>query len=300
MAWKIVLALVAVLLVFYCAVVIWIPSYRFDDPTPFEGRFIYNPYNSASHVYEVEPQIKSLEETFLFSLVPSIHSKQHRIFDEVKKDKNFVLTDLHRCYKTRDFQALDGYSLMNVFSSQGDAVDCWDMALSSGRRACVVAYGDDAKMKRSMFVFLDKEDEDKAFEAMKTGNAYALVRPNVVDDIPYLLGVDLRDDTIEVRLSRQAEEICFIGQNGVICQRDSCVSATRYIFRPSDSYIRTEVRFADGSTMYLNAIVRHQYALFFDQLRVAEIGGRTWLMRIAFIIAIFCLIKIFFFSKNED
>ena len=87
MAWKIVLAIVAVLLVFYCAVVIWVPSYRFDDPTPFEGRFIYNPYNSASHVYEVKPQVQSLDKTYFFSLVPSIHGKQHNIFDGVKKNK---------------------------------------------------------------------------------------------------------------------------------------------------------------------------------------------------------------------
>ena len=69
----------------------------------------------------------------------------------------------HKNYKIRDFQALDKYRLIEVFAQDENATDCWDMALSSGRRARALAtqnghIGSDTVKSNIVFSSLENGD----------------------------------------------------------------------------------------------------------------------------------------------
>ena len=81
-----------------------------------------------------------------------------------------------------------------------------------------------------------------------------------------------------------------------------------YPIQKDDTYIRTEIEFEDGSTLYLNPLVRHQYQYFFDLNKAKVMKGRTYLMWAVYIIVAIFLIRMFFVNvisteprqKGED
>ena len=63
-------------------------------------------------------------------------------------------------------------------------------------------------------------------------------------------------DTIHISADTTIKELRFIGQNGIT--KDSLYNINQgvYIFREDDSYIRIEMNFDDGATIYLNPIFK--------------------------------------------
>ncbi|MCQ2314654.1 MAG: hypothetical protein MJZ56_05725 [Bacteroidales bacterium] len=292
--WKTLLSITAFVSLCYAAAVIWIPSYRFDDPEPFSGKFIFNPYSALENPKEViisEDSLPKTEKSIFF--VKNIHLKQHEIDKMLKESAFSVIAKPHKNYKIRDLQALDKYRLIEVFAQDENATDYWDMALSSGRRARALA-------TQNVHTDSDTVKSNIVFSSLENGDAYILIRPATTEDTPSLTRADINGDTVTVAASLRASEIRFIGQNGSIRHTEKATDKASYIFQPNDTYIRTEILFDNGCAIYLNAFVRHPFNVYYDQQHAVIIKGRTWLMRIAFVIAIICIIKMLFDKKNED
>ncbi|HOI31924.1 MAG TPA: hypothetical protein PLC47_04095, partial [Bacteroidales bacterium] len=98
--------------------------------------------------------------------------------------------------------------------------------------------------------------------------------------IPYLVSAKLNLDTLIVVVSKQADSLSFIGQNGLKLHNISNTESGTYIIKESDTYVRTEIYFDDGSVMYLNPITRHkdQNDLKRQSLSKPDLKG-TWLIR---------------------
>ena len=292
--WKTLLSITAFVSLCYAAAVIWIPSYRFDDPEPFSGKFIFNPYSTLENPKEViisEDSLPKTEKSIFF--VKNIHLKQHEIDKMLEESAFTAIAKPHKNYKIRDFQALDKYRLIEVFAQDENATDCWDMALSSGRRARALA-------TQNGHIGSDTVKSNIVFSSLENGNAYILIRQATTEDTPALIQADVNGDTVTVAASLKASEIRFIGQNGSIRHTEKATDKASYIFQPNDTYIRTEMLFDNGCAIYLNAFVRHPFNVYYDQQHAVIINGRTWLMRIAFVIAVICIIKMLFDKKNED
>ena len=58
-------------------------------------------------------------------------------------------------------------------------------------------------------------------------------------------------------MNKEANEIHFIGQDGIVRHTALDTNMASYIIRSEDTYVRTVFRFSDGSSIYLNPIIRH-------------------------------------------
>jgi hypothetical protein len=112
---------------------------------------------------------------------------------------------------------------------------------------------------------LNKED---IISNLKKGNCYGVdfypkmdvpleERIERIKHTPIVQSVKLRDDTLFVAVNKEAIEIEFIGQQGIIRHTAIDTNRAHYVIRKDDSYLRTVFRFADGSSVYLNPIIRH-------------------------------------------
>ena len=53
--------------------------------------------------------------------------------------------------------------------------------------------------------------------------------------------------------------IKFIGQDGmVLMQTQTQTQSAYYVIQPEDTYVRAELKFKDGTILYLNPITRHE------------------------------------------
>ena len=55
-----------------------------------------------------------------------------------------------------------------------------------------------------------------------------------------------------------ASEFRFIGQGGIVRASQINTSRAIYAIQPSDTYIRTEIGYPDGTTFYLNPVARYK------------------------------------------
>jgi hypothetical protein len=70
--------------------------------------------------------------------------------------------------------------------------------------------------------------------------------------LPTLRSVHLVGDTIKVSVSKQSREINFFGEN--LQQIGMILSASEgmYVMKKTDPYVRVQIKFDDGTQMFLN------------------------------------------------
>ena len=83
----------------------------------------------------------------------------------------------------------------------------------------------------------------------------------------------------------------FIGQEGKIKFKVNDVDECSYFFSDDDTYIRVEVEQNDGSILYLNPLVRHEFAYFFDRDHCKLMKGRTYFMWAVYIVVVFAFLN---------
>ena len=323
--------IIGIIVLFYVALYLSVPSFSFEEPHPFKGKFVYNPYQNISEtnwqyydfrnenaentqlpVYEygygifptkylcIDYQSKRIIDYPLFQ---NIHFKQHNINCLSKKCGLVILAHPSKGFKLREMKHLDNYKALEVFSPHGTHFDYWDMALSSGHRVNAIA----SNIYKSNEDFISKtvinqvdESNNSIVSSLKNGDSYIVSFRKNNPEIPELKSLIFKNDTMFVRASKRIEEIRFIGQNGILKYSLVDVDQGMYIFSNDDSYIRTEMRFDDGTTIYLNPLTRHEFQYFFDPSLSYMMKARTWLMRFVYIFATIFFIKYLLSNKKED
>ena len=318
-------AATTLILLFFVAIYVFVPSYRFEEPKPFSGKFIHNPYQNLSNEnwchydfrdslmdfnissYEYGYGLSQAKYFCLdykskrkidFPFIQNIHFKQYNINCLNRESSLVIPTNLDKGFKLREIKHLDNYRLMEIISPYGKHLEYWDAALSSGRRINILATSNLNEYKHSVVVNADYSDKDLILKSLKDGDFYAISYKDG-SNLPMLKDLKIINDSIYICLTKVAEEIRFIGQNGVV--RDSLQDTNHgvYIFGNNDSYIRIESYFDDGTTIYLNPIIRHQYQYFFDPSLSEIMKEKTWLMRIVFVSVLIFFIKFLLTNKKE-
>ncbi len=198
-------------------------------------------------------------------------------------------------FKKGELTHLDHYRVMEVLSPEDNSLYYWDIALSNGHRVNIIATG-----KSHSTVTIGDNDPKSVYDALESGNAYAVAYTGNLIELPELQSVTLRNDTLFVSVSAKAKEMRFIGQNAIVKQRLNDVSEGFYHFEPDDTYIRTEIEFENGNTLYLNPLVRHEYQYFFDLNKAKVMVGRTYLMWAVYIMVVLAFARLIFIKKNDD
>lgn len=319
--------IIGAVLLFFLVLYLAVPSYRFDESEPFHGEFVFNPYqevdssqfanpiyidfrsesieNHGVNAYEYGfamtgtrficlgyKEVRKMDYPFL----QSIHYKQYNL-DQLNKTARLVApAHPSKGFKKGEFTNLDHYRVIEALSDNDNSLYYWDIALSNGHRSNIIASSEKSGFTTAC---LSDDEPESIYKSLEIGNSYGIRFKNNLNEVPVLECVTLKNDTITVSVSEKAKEIRFIGQNAVAKQTARDSNHAFYFFKNDDSYIRTEVEFEGGNTLYLNPIVRHQYQYFFDQDHAFVMKGRTYLMWAVYIIVVVAYIR-FLVVKIKD
>ncbi|NOX84638.1 MAG: hypothetical protein GXO86_01535, partial [Chlorobi bacterium] len=112
---------------------------------------------------------------------------------------------------------------------------------------------------------LNRED---IINSLKSGNAYGVdfypkrdvplsERIERIKHVPVVQAVKLSGNKLSVAIDQKAEIINFIGQDGVLRKAVRDTASATYMIKKNDTYMRVEFRYPDGTTIFLNPIVRY-------------------------------------------
>jgi hypothetical protein len=250
----------------------------------------------------------------------TLSHKQHIINILKKQNKVVALAhpDLRDAYTPDDLRYLTNYDLIEAFSNVRYSYPHWDAALTSGHLVYLLADDDthdifDPTQVGRIFTMVNTSvlEEDAILDALKSGKAYAVrigMRPGADfvektkdhQHLPSLEYFHVSGDTVFVKVSRKAREIEFIGRQGLTwgMVRDTCFA--RYTFNPTDTYIRTVIRFPDSTEFYFNPVVRYDGKNLPEAISPEINLTATWIQRaIALAIVVIVLLIVVRVKRNR-
>lgn len=310
-----------VILLIIMAIYLAVPSYTFADIEPFHGDFIYNPYSKIDRINYIDFRSETIENQGFkiceygyaltgtrylclgykekrkidYPFLQSIHYKQFNIDQLNKKCRLVAPAHPSKGFKKVEMTRLDHYCVMEVLSEGDNSMFYWDIALSNGHRVNIIATG-----KNHATACIGENNPESVYNSLETGNSYAVKYSGSLIEVPELQDVVLKNDTLRVAVSEKAKEIRFIGQNAIVKQSVSNVAEAFYPIQKDDTYIRAEIEFDNGNTLYLNPLVRHQYQYFFDLNKAKVMKGRTYLMWAVYIIVVVAFIRRFIIVRKHE
>ncbi|MGE5424708.1 MAG: hypothetical protein ACM3N9_05050 [Syntrophothermus sp.] len=253
-----------------------------------------------------------------YSLLQNIHQKQD-ILRKLQGTSEIIAIahpDWENGYTPGDMKLLTGYHLLEILDHNWRSFFQWDAALSAGHPVYILAdddshqVDDPYQLGRCMtFINSGSENADSVVKALKNGCAFGAdvymsdneanfdVKSERVSKIPVVKKVEVRGDTLFVRVSEIPIKITFIGQNQKVKKVIYNKSQGYYVLQPEDTYIRTEIKFYNrwkgpGTVFYLNPVFRYEGQLPDNDLKAEVNIPRTWIFRIFSIPALLVLLVI--------
>ncbi|MBO5848446.1 MAG: hypothetical protein J6R17_04475 [Bacteroidales bacterium] len=180
-------------------------------------------------------------------------------------------------YLVEDMKYLSNYKLMEVLNGFRISTAHWDTALSNGHLVYLIGNDDSHDVTditdvatRFTMINAPENEAEQLLCALEKGIAVGVDFPVKVDetldqkierlkkDLPYISQVELNNDTLLISASKQIRKIKFIGQNGKELDVQKDKKTAMYVIQPEDNYVRCELNFKGGATLYLNPITRHE------------------------------------------
>lgn len=235
-----------------------------------------------------------------YPLFQTLHHKQH-IIDVLKKKNELVYIAHPRLrggWAPEDFNYLTGYDGIEVLNYMRFSIEHWDAALSAGRYATILGNDDAHDLRQQLeighrctYVHAGELEAEAIIRSLRNGVHYAAdifrTARETWDEkydkaklIAKITDVKVNGDTLTVACNKEALEYRFIGQYGKIMGVQRGGAAGKYTLRDDDSYIRTEITFADRNILYLNPVVRYDGELPVDSKKAEIDRVRTWAFRI--------------------
>jgi len=248
-----------------------------------------------------------------YPLYANKHHKQHLI--NILKRNNEIVAIAHPSLRNghslEDMKTLSNYDLIEVLNELKSSIEHWDAALSAGHPVYILSNDDAHDIfdpsevgRKCTFIHSSSLEGSDIIKSLKNGQAYGVdigyqggqdfvQRVDIHKDIPLLESAKLNGDTLHVKVNRRAKLFSFIGQNGIIKSTVADTNQASYIISKSDTYIRTEVSFFDGTRFYLNPVFKYSgNSPTTRQLPEINIV-QTWVQRgVALIIAIILILII--------
>lgn len=155
---------------------------------------------------------------------------------------------------------ITGYHFTEVLNHYRTSDELWDVALSSGRLSWIIANDDIHDLKdpeifqRWNVIFSDNTDNILA--SMRLGKNYGVESFTTKSENTFKACKKIDENTYYWKFEKQADTVLFIGQGGIIKQKDIATDSVTYTFTPEDTYIRLVAKNA-GQNIYLNPLVRY-------------------------------------------
>ncbi len=242
-------------------------------------------------------------EKVLWRDYPLFQNLSHKqdIIDKLNNECELVAMAhpvLRNGYKVDDMKYLSGYQLIEALTNMGLSMEHWDMALSHGHLVYLLATDDAHNVLNSnhvgrRFTMINAPDlkRETIIDKLDRGIAYGVdfryIHREPMDEkafhsqfIPQLVSAQLHGDTFNVKVSAAASIFRFVGQEGKELHLAGEGSSANYIISENDTYVRTVIRFPDGTRFFLNPVTRHptevperQYIAEVDKTRTALFQG---------------------------
>lgn len=253
-----------------------------------------------------------------YPLTQKTNHKQH-VINTLRRQSDFVAIahpHLDSGYKAPEIKDLSNYQaieILNTLAFYRNAVDLWDVALSSGKY--IVAVGDDDTHnldKRREFgyrfnaVGTNSKDGDVLLEEVKKGNHFVVSihrsskdnlerkKQKLKDVERRISGFTVSGDTLSLAVTDSVFYLAFYGDNGKELMKIDGTLEAQYIMQPEDSYVRAEAHFKDHTNIYLNPVVRysgditeyqpHATVKYFTTIIYTIFRIAIWLMLFSFVL----------------
>ncbi len=214
-----------------------------------------------------------------FFAFQNLNMKQHTL-NRLEKQTRLAIpahpSFVKKGYLVEDMKYLSNYKLMEVLNGFRISTVHWDTALSNGHLVYLIGNDDshdvtDVTDVATRFTMINspENEAEQLLTSLENGNAYAVDFPidrketleqkikRLKKNLPYITQVELKGDTLLIAADKNISKIRFIGQNGKELDTQKNIKTAFYVIQPEDNYVRTELRFKDGTTLYLNPITRH-------------------------------------------
>lgn len=187
-------------------------------------------------------------------------------------------------YLVEDMKYLSNYKLMEVLNGFRISTTHWDTALSNGHLVYLIANDDSHDVTditdvatRFTMINAPENESEQLLKSLENGNTVGVDFPikrdetleqkicRIEKDLPFITKAELNDDTLLISSSKPFSNIKFIGQGGTELNTQKNKKTACYVIRPEDNYVRAELRFKDGTTLYLNPITRHESDIIIKQ-----------------------------------
>jgi|GEM_PF-4718986 len=336
---RVVLAVLSIVLLFSIIVWIFAPSYKFPPKKVFEGKEWYNPYlglDSAKwyaaslHImpkggsifkssnYENESKILSYYKSkgVTYPVISdklsvrvtnasdslNFHSYEHgfnllgqnrliigaadmKFFDYpiylstsqsqsmIHKNRPIaeivVLSGITK-YSKGAFSKLTDYDLLEIPDNSESVIKRWDIALSAGRAAFMLAAKPENPLKDQTTIMnavtmipVAARDFQLIYGALKDGMSYGLYRNQsksldqfVIDSLPRLISLTLKGDTASILFSKSMAKIEVYTDGGANSISVTNTSAVDYKIPSEVSYVRFYAQDLEGNEYLLNPLLR--------------------------------------------
>nr|WP_295932504.1 hypothetical protein [uncultured Dyadobacter sp.] len=208
----------------------------------------------------------SKQVTWLDYIFPQTPDNKQHLLNALSEPGNLVILNhpaLRRGYTPEDLALLTNYDCMEVLNPSVTSTREWDAALSAGRRAFIVGDDDihdiisrDRLGVRCTFVNASHHSGSEVISALKAGRSYGVIvgKDQHYADIPGLVGVTVRKDSVIVEMNRAAQDVTLTGQNGRLLAKTQNTSSIAYRIKPGDHYARATFTYANGTTIFLNPV----------------------------------------------
>ncbi len=214
-----------------------------------------------------------------FFAFQNLNMKQHTL-NRLEKQTRLAIpahpSFVKKGYLVEDMKYLSNYKLMEVLNGFRISTVHWDTALSNGHLVYLIGNDDshdvtDVTDVATRFTMINspENEAEQLLTSLENGNAYAVDFPidrketleqkikRLKKNLPYITQVELKGDTLLIAADKNISKIRFIGQNGKELDTQKNIKTACYVIQPEDNYVRTELKFKDGTTLYLNPITRH-------------------------------------------
>ncbi len=218
-------------------------------------------------------------------------------------------------FTEKDMTKIGGYDLIEVLNSFKNSIDYWDIALSSGHPAFLLASDDthdvfknrDLSRKVTMVPHSAKYARF-IYSTLRNGASYGIdvsrdvinesraVKAERVASYPVPKAISVKDDSLSIVLSSPAAEIRFIGDGGKLLHKVQDSDNAGYSITDDETYVRIEAGLEDGGLLLFNPVLRSEDGSKPDMPYVEKSAWKTNL-KIGIIIA--CLAAAYLYARSK-
>jgi hypothetical protein len=237
-----------------------------------------------------------------YLLPQTLSNKQHMLDCLNEVDSSFIILNhpvLRNGFAPEDFKYLKGYDGIEVLRATTHSFPQWDSALSAGKTAFLIGNDDSHNPSNAnelgrncTWVNAAAATRVEVLAALRKGNSYGMILPFIENEtitqkterfrkgFPQLNSLQITKDTLRIRFSERADAIRLLGQQGRELVKFTSTPSAEFLLHSSDTYVRAEADFPDGSKIFLNPVYR------FDPAAAELVSPRvnstaTGLMRLA-------------------